>query len=418
MIRGGARTGTDHGVPRALGGRPWSRSVGGWLTLAALGTGLGCTGGDAPPAGRHVQRVIGGFPSGPSDDAVVFVRFEPPFPASSMVCSGSLIAPNLVVTALHCISILNEGIANCSATGELEPNTPGAGEYARQGRPEEIQVFAGQCGSVLPLASGGAGGGPANGGASPRCSTEAAAPTAFAAQVISTRSSNFCINDIAFVVLDRELPLPILPVRLDTLMQRGEPVDVLGYGVTEHVGTSGRYRRNDVRVVDIGADATTEFFSTVPPRTFTLGESVCHGDSGGPALTDLGAVAGVYSRSMPDCPLPYSQQILTCLPSFAALARTAFEAAGAEPWLEGEPPPGSVATAGAAGAAGTAGGAGRDSTGGAPGGADSGGAPPSPSGSEEPAGCCQTTPGRGTASHAGLLVALLAGLVAARRRRA
>lgn len=100
--------------------------------------------------------------------------------------------------------------------------------------------------------------------------------------------------------------------------------------------------RSDVRVVAVESDG----FEKTRPRTFSLGESVCMGDSGGPAISAQGAVLGVYSTNSAGCSGSGARNFFTMLSGFGPLIREAYAAAGAEPWLEGQPPPGTVVDAG------------------------------------------------------------------------
>jgi V8-like Glu-specific endopeptidase len=44
-----------------------------------------------------------------------------------IVCTASLVAKNLAITARHCVAHLVPGDFRCTAQGELESDEPGAG---------------------------------------------------------------------------------------------------------------------------------------------------------------------------------------------------------------------------------------------------------------------------------------------------
>lgn len=411
--------------PRAAGAR--ARASGARAALAASLGALAATGcgpgGEAPAARAAVARIVDGAPSGHEDDAVVLIRYVPPLPDTPGRCTAALIAPNLIVTAFHCLSSASEGAFSCTRDGELVELDPGAGAVHRVAEPDEVLIYPGPCGDVSEFGAGGAG------GAGARCGTEYVEPAARGSAIFSTLSSTLCMNDIAFMVLDRSLALPIAPVRLDEAMHRGELVTLVGYGGTGRAGDVGRFRREGVRVTDLGQGISEEFTGEAPPLQFALESAACFGDSGGPSLSASGAVIGVASRvDGSSCTSSLAVDYYSCLAPYAELAEQAFEAAGAEPWREGTPPPGPGGAAGAAGMPGgdvhTAGGGGEPGAGEA-GALEAGTAGSTPTAPARPRdddapGCCQTAAGRTQdAQGAAVLFAglLLAGARTRRRAR-
>jgi len=82
-----------------------------------------------------------------------------------------------------------------------------------------------------------------------------------------------------------------LPVRLEAAYAKGEKFRAIGYGLTDQndENSSGvRYYRDDVQMTSV---LSNEFIGT---------RSICSGDSGGPAISQKGAVIGVTSRGA-DC---------------------------------------------------------------------------------------------------------------------
>lgn len=273
-----------------------------------------------PPA--HVTRasIVDGEPSGVEQDGVVLLRGLLA-DDTEFVCSASVVAPNLLLTAQHCVSYISEGVFSCNARGELIDNPNGGGRLGLSLPSEQIEVY---------------------GGATPRT-----APLARGAQIVSTHSSNVCQNDIAFVVLDTPLDLPILPLRVGRPARVGELGVLVGYGMdADERGidyrTQQREQKRHLEILGVGPDSVEDGVTTVPPRTLLLeGPSGCIGDSGGPLLAEsTGAILGVYSLQVgTDCAAPRVAHQVVHVPPFELLVRDAFEAAGTTPRLE-EPEPG------------------------------------------------------------------------------
>jgi hypothetical protein len=310
--------------------------------LAALGAALACALGcsDAPsvspsssgPA-RERSAVVGGERSGPGiEDAVLLLYGN--VEGRELVCSASLIARNLVVTARHCVSHLTEGLFSCSTRGELIEGEPNAGRLGAHFPADTFEVFGGALPHDAPLARG--------------------------KEVLSTLSATICTNDLAFVVLDRDVDLPVLPLRLGSRALRGEAVTLVGYGLDEtmdpfdpfDVSEQPRTRKAGLTIAAVGPDTVEEVTST-PPRMILLeGPSGCLGDSGGPLIdSETHALLGIYSLlDGESCVGSNLRHLFGHLPSFPALVDRAFEAAGAEPLLE--------STASEGGAGGESGGSG------------------------------------------------------------
>jgi trypsin len=238
---------------------------------------------------RSTHAIVGGVPSPASDDAVVMIaRFSET--GTYYQCSAAVIAPRLVLTALHCV------------TGR----PPGA-----------LRVFTGSD-AWSKIQSG---------------KPEARGERVFV-------SSHF---DAAVVLLDRDLATPIAPVRLDEGVRRGERVDAVGFGVDAGgKSPSLRHRRSDLPVLDVGP-STTRIGEMVLTGEFVIGEAVCSGDSGGPALAESGAVVGIASRvgngaagadGAAFCLGNDAHDVYVGTAILAPLLREAFDAAGASPALE------------------------------------------------------------------------------------
>lgn len=269
------------------------------------------------PAVARAQVVDGEpSPSGGIEDAVLLLRVM--LDEGELVCSSSLVAPNLVVTARHCVSDFVEGKFKCTVQGELVSTDPDAGKLGSHFDASTIEFYDGH--------------------------TPRKHPVAYGAEVLSTLSETICMNDLAFVVLDRDLDLPVLPMRMRGRARLGEAVTLVGYGF-DNAMTSGDYldvetqertHNANLRIDDVGPlenDAVT----SAPPRTIVLQRpSGCVGDSGGPLLArETHALLGVDSLSDgADCLYPKVRNFFTHVPDFSLLIADAFDAAGYEPTPE------------------------------------------------------------------------------------
>lgn len=277
--------------------------------------------------------VVGGevSPAGGSEDAVLLMRTV--VDEGEIVCTASLVAKNLAITARHCVAHLVAGDFRCTAQGELESDEPGAGSLGMHFDATELAFYGVNTPRTTPVARG--------------------------AQILSTLSTSICTNDLAFVVLDREVPLPVLPMRQHGRALLGEAVTLVGYGFDDAMAggnvldyaTQPRTHNQLLTVADLGP-AGEEGVSSAPPRIVVVdGPSGCVGDSGGPLLArDTGAVLGIYSLlDGTSCLAPDARNLFTHVPDFAYLAAQAFTAAGATPVPE---PAGSTAGEGGGGPAG------------------------------------------------------------------
>jgi hypothetical protein len=276
------------------------------LLLAAAP--LGC--GQAPlEATGETQQAVGyGEPSGPVDDGIVLVRGN----AGSVIqnCTGTLVAENLLLTARHCIAQFVDQTFSCTSDGELAPGSKG-GQIGPPLTPSAISVRVG----------------PAPG----------APVAALGQQVFTVQSPSICRNDIALVVLDRAVTgVPIFAMRLDTGTLPSERVRVVGYGSDENNNIGTRMSRSGQPISQVGSSLFRPEGDPVPARTFVVeGAVACHGDSGGPALSEQNAVMGVFSEVVGPCFASTARDFFTEVAPFKDdLVLPAFAAANAEPILE------------------------------------------------------------------------------------
>jgi trypsin len=277
-----------------------------------------------PDVGRAIQPIISGTASDGTQDAVVVLsQFEDGGRAG--LCTATLVAPNLVLTARHCVSDVDSTVG-CSTNG-----TPVVGGAVHTDRPPtELAVFVGKNGKTADL-------------------TVEKNAAARGKKLVVDKSKTICNRDLAFLVLDREIPnAKIAPIRLGA-PEADEKLVAVGWGIDESGSLPATRRmREDLSLVGNGPMLypNDERYG-IGNAEFMLGESACAGDSGSPALAKTGAVVGVASRAGngekrdPDnmastCMGENAHAIYGHLGAAKALVTRAFQEAGQEPWIEGE----------------------------------------------------------------------------------
>jgi hypothetical protein len=323
---------------------------------------MACSHGATETTGRSSELIWEGEPSGPSDDGVVFLIAKG---SKTSRCTATLVAPNLVITAKHCVVEFSSESFSCTSEGELTAGSRG-GAMGAMLAPENISFAVGRDPGLNPV------------------------PSALALQIFSVATPSICRNDIAMVLLDRDIPdVPLVPMRLGEGNSRGETLRLVGYGADQDGAFGKRNTLSGQRISQVGASVflSEDDANPVPPRTFmTLGPALCIGDSGGPALTENEAITAVWSQLVGECGDEGARNFFTQVAPFEdTIVRPAFEAAGHEPLLEVEMGSGGAPTA-------DAGAGGEPAGSGASGGSETGAA-----GSETGAGGAPTQGGAGSA---------------------
>ena len=258
---------------------------------------------DASKVRRVSQGIVKGTPDTEANNAVVMINIG----TQGEFCTGTLIAPNLVLTAHHCVATPDE--------------TKDCGGFSAPTAPSQLTISVGLQ--------------PGN-------------PVANASQVFvdTGKPNSICGNDIGLFQLDRDITgVTIARVRL-TKPVAGEVVTTAGYG-DDGTGTvtNGRFVRTGIKVDAVGPSdysyttaAGQALPVSLPAGEIGTGESTCFGDSGGPLFDAAGNVIGMTSRGI-DAECNDRPSIYTDTASHAAVIMAAAAAAG-HPLLAANPVPG------------------------------------------------------------------------------
>lgn len=283
---------------------------------------IGCTDASVESLATAREAIVNGTLSSSEDDAVVQIL------AGGTGCSGTLIAPTVVLTALHCVAGFDSRFTfSCQSDGTLAPGST-TGQLGATIDPKNVTVGVGV--SV----------------GSERVTAKA---------IYSTGSTDVCHDDLAVVVLQSAPAIgnvPLVSLRFARSTHQGELTRIVGYGDVEQTQTDrGRQQRNDIPIRGVGGpDTSSPGDPGVAPRTLQTGEGPCHGDSGGPLFSQqTGAEIAVYSLLQTStCTGLDVRNTYTLVAPFESLIRTALESEGVEPIVEPGDATGSGGEAGAA----------------------------------------------------------------------
>lgn len=191
---------------------------------------------------------------------------------SIAVCSGAMIAPNLVMTARHCVSQVSSEEVDCTSDSFSAPYA--ASNFYVTNKSEMSQ-------DPSDYVQG--------------------------AQVIVPTDTHFCGNDLALIILQSPMPnvtTYVTPLVNDSMSDHSlyeKVVTAIGYGVSSAGGSDSGTRRikQNIAVTCIPDDSTTTTACTqaqaggdVADNEFTTGSGTCSGDSGSSAYEQANYTAG------------------------------------------------------------------------------------------------------------------------------
>ena len=216
------------------------------MVMAAATLLLGCACGTAMETEELAEtssKIIKGTDS--NRESVVLLRYFDGAKAGAS-CTGTMIAKNLVLTARHCVS-----------------RTVGT-RVVSERDVTEMFVFTGI--------------------AAPAASATKAGADARGLQSVIYAGEDVIGQDVALVVLDQDVNVPLASVAEEPPTE-GEKLVAVGYGRNEDNLVPAKRQERTNRTV-IASDGPT----------FELDESACLGDSGGPAMRAGNVIVGVDSR--------------------------------------------------------------------------------------------------------------------------
>lgn len=275
-----------------------SQSIALAATLTAV-IGAGCVRRQQIPDDRMMRAVEQEASSG----VVAIATTMTDSPSHITLCSGALVAPNLVLTARHCVSRAVTATPSCDARGRSHNGD----HLAEDVDPAAIAVYTGS--HVRP---------------------DVDSPVARAVRTLHPTGQVLCDSDVAFLVLDRPIPnATILSMRLHAPVETGDIVVPVGFGGGPSNIVGHKVARAKSTVLATGPSANAATGAVLGPREFEVDQATCRGDSGGPAIDVVtGEIVGVVSRGG-SCSAS-GNHVYTRVDAYSRLASAAFSAADRE----------------------------------------------------------------------------------------
>lgn len=236
---------------------------------------------DPEALGETDEAIKGGYEDVMDTNVVGIIVIEKGPMGNVLLCSGSLIAPNVVLTAQHCVAPVLA--ANEMLGVQCDKDTFGTPYTPDQFHVSTKQALSGDLAEYHSVR-----------------------------QVITAEGPSVCGSDQAIIILaDTKImgeAVPLAP-RVDVPLEPREKYFAVGYGATEddEMGTgAGERRRRDNLVATCVAEGcpSSRDQPEVASTEWEGQEGICGGDSGGPAFDLAGRVIGVTSRGGKDCTSP------------------------------------------------------------------------------------------------------------------
>lgn len=271
--------------------------------------GAACAAEEQPeiiPLGAAPSPIQGGYLDDTSKHVVGLIHLSN---QNFGACSGTLIAPNVVLTAQHCVAPTSTG-------GGVQCGTTyfGAAYAAHEFYVTTKTSFTQNASDYHQVEE----------------------------VLLPPGGSTFCGNDQAILVLASPIPegeaVPAVP-RVDVSLEPDEEYYAVGYGAQydgNNAPSGTRQRRDDLFTQCVGEACGTYGIAD----SEWLGDTgVCQGDSGGPALDLQNRVVGVASRGAPGCEFPIYGHVFGWGQWIKDVTAYATSKAGIEipPWALGQP---------------------------------------------------------------------------------
>lgn len=238
--------------------------------LLLLAAGCGAQPASDAPGATLEQPIVGGMLDDLHTNVFGTVTHEDANTVAT--CSSTLIAPNLLLTARHCVS-----------------------------QDVSQEVICGQAGLGAPFS--------ADHIAATNAVDFSKITSAFQAREVQVApgGNDNCGFDVALIILNSNIPTsvatPAVP-RIDRDVQTGEQYTAVGYGIADNGKAGQRRYRPGLTVFCEPGRCGSSASSGIRENEFQGETGTCEGDSGGPAFDADGKVIGVDSRGSQDCGSP------------------------------------------------------------------------------------------------------------------